>query len=590
MRERRNDLRFMNIDDLKKEVDSRKSHISSDDVSIGPKITSQEKHEALEEKMGEIKRREIEQQTLLRSRSLGVGYVNLSGIAIDTDTLKLASEEESMSAQAIVFYFESHRELRIGSPDPKSPRVIEFAKKLGEKLGIEPKIYVISPDSFREAMKQYKRLPHITELGDTVEVTPDDLSRFGDIESITSLARFLRNGTATEMVNAIVAGALKFNASDIHLETEQNRYVIRYRLDGVLHEAASVDPSLYKPIMSRIKLLSGLKINISNKPQDGHFVISMPDGRVDVRVSTLPTNYGESIVMRILRSDMGNLRISELGLSDYYKPLIEREIKRPNGMIVVCGPTGSGKTTTLYSMLGQLNTPENKILTVEDPIEYRVSGISQSQVDSSKGYTFSVALRSLVRQDPDVILVGEMRDTETIEISINAALTGHLVLTTLHTNDAAGAIPRFLAMGAKPYLLAPSLNTVIGQRLVRVLCEFCKIESQIPDEHASEVRTLIETLPDEAKKYLPDSGKYYTAKGCSECHGLGFKGRIGIFEIFTMSPDLEKLILSSEMSESVMREKLREQGMITMAQDGIIKALNGITTVKEVFRVVDDRR
>ncbi len=577
----------MNIDDLKKELDQRKKHFSQSAMQSGPKVASDETDDALQDKMREIKRREIEQQTLSRSRSLGVGYVNLSGIAIDTDTLKLIPREKALAVQAVVFYFQSHKELRIGSPDPNSPRVRELADELGRQLEITPKLYVISSDSFREAIKQYDRIPQVTSLGDTVEITPDDLSRFDELNSVTSLVSFLNNGTATEMVNAIVAGALKFNASDIHLETEQNRYVIRYRLDGVLQEVASMDTSSYKPIMSRIKLLSGLKINVTDKPQDGHFVINMPGGRVDVRVSTLPTNYGESIVMRILRSDMSQKKISELGLNDYYESIVNREIKRPNGMIVVCGPTGSGKTTTLYSILGELNTSEHKILTVEDPIEYRVAGISQSQVNKVDGYTFSVALRSLVRQDPDVILVGEMRDTETVEISINAALTGHLVLTTLHTNDAAGAIPRFLAMGAKPYLMAPSLNMVIGQRLVRVLCKECRVETDISDEYVANVNELIASMPESIKKRIPSAPKYYKSTGCDSCHGLGYKGRIGIFEIFTITPEVEKLILSKEVSDLVMREQLRKQGMVTMAQDGIIKSMQGITSIEEVFRVVD---
>jgi len=386
-----------------------------------------------------------------------------------------------------------------------------------------------------------------------------------------------------------VAAGVQFNASDIHIESEQAELIIRYRIDGVLHEAARVGTELHQPISSRVKLLSDLKINVTNRPQDGHFTITTEKGNIDVRVSTLPTNYGESIVMRILRSDIALLKLTSLGLNQYNYDFIKKEITQPNGMLVVCGPTGSGKTTTLYAILGEIKTSENKIVTIEDPIEYQIPGISQSQVNNEKKYTFAAGLRSLVRQDPDVILVGEMRDHETVEISINAALTGHYVLTTMHTNDAAGAIPRYLSMDAKPYLLAPALNTVVAQRLIRLLCNECKKETPLAEEYKERVDTLIEKIPENVRSTLPSTRTFYSSPGCTACQGLGYKGRTGIFEIFSVTPEIEKSILSGELSSIEIKKLLATQGMITMTQDGIIRALKGETTVAEVFRVIQEK-
>ena len=361
---------------------------------------------------------------------------------------------------------------------------------------------------------------------------------------------------------------------------------IRFRVDGVLADAAALPKEQWSKVISRIKLLSGLKINVTDIPQDGRFTIFVKDGKIDVRVSCLPTSYGESVVMRLLMPSSAGLSFDGLGLWEPAYSQLKTQTERPNGMIITTGPTGSGKTTTLYSVLQKLNTPETKIITIEDPIEYQVPGINQSQV--SEKYTFAKGLRSIVRQDPDVIMVGEIRDLETAEIAIQAALTGHLVLSTIHTNDASGTIPRLLSMGVKPFLLAPSINAMVGQRLVRRICESCKREHQLSEDERSRVAEIMQNVP-AAELHGRDWTKatFYKSDGCETCQGLGYKGRIGIYEVMAMNAEIEKFIQAGKVSEFDIRALAVQNGMATMAQDGIIKAMAGITSVDEVLRVAE---
>lgn len=584
-----------NIDDLLKqskkdnqpeEPDGVEDMFDSKDLAEGP--ATDDKQQALTSKMSEMKRRDLELETLSRARSLGVGYLSLQGVSVDPDVLQQISEHEAATKKVICFYYVPYQEMRLGSPTPTAPGVIEVKERLAERHHTPVKIYLISNDSFEEGLMQYKRLPHIRPVIQKVDITAEDLDKFSDIKGLSDLPDLIKQTNASELITVIIAAAVKLNTSDIHIESEEHSVELRYRIDGILQDAASLEKELYRTISSRIKLLSKLKINVNNRPQDGHFVIAMPEGKIDVRVSTLPTNYGESIVMRVLRSDITRLKIKDLGLSEYNFSILNKEIRKSNGMLVVTGPTGSGKTTSLYAILGELNNKEVKILTIEDPIEYELAGINQSQVNPEVNYTFAAGLRSLVRQDPDIILVGEMRDDETVEIAINAALTGHMVLSTIHTNDAAGAIPRFLSLGAKPYLLAPALNTVIAQRLVRLLCPECKQPAKLDSETEERVSKLIATMPEGAKKDIPSEHKFFKPQGCPACHGLGFKGRTGIFEIFTITPELEDVILKGEMSSVLIRQLLEKQGMLTMGQDGMFKALAGETSVAEVFRVIQE--
>ena len=407
---------------------------------------------------------------------------------------------------------------------------------------------------------------------------------------------------ATEILKILLGGALFLRASDIHIEPMEEKAKIRIRIDGILQDIVFLPQKIYSLLLSRIKLLAGIKLNIADKPQDGRFALvlenlvvpkssevaglSVKQGLdIEIRVSTLPAEYGESIVLRIL-NPKSLISLEDLGLREDLLKTFEAEIKKPNGMIIVTGPTGSGKTTTLYSFLKKLQKPEIKIITIEDPIEYKLEGISQTQVDESKGYNFANGLRSIMRQDPDVILVGEIRDFDTAQIALQAALTGHLVLSTLHTNDAAGTISRLVDLGVSPTSIAPALNMIVAQRLVRKVCKKCTKLTSVSREVFEKIKKGLGNLPKNLKMpALSKSLKIPQAKGCKFCNQTGYQDRIGIFETFLVDEELEKLILSSP-SISEIKEGAIKKGMTTMYQDGLIKVIEGITTLEEVERVV----
>ncbi len=390
------------------------------------------------------------------------------------------------------------------------------------------------------------------------------------------------------MVVLLLGAALKLGASDLHVEAEEDGIVVRVRLDGILHDAATLDKENHKKLVSRIKLFSALKINITDKPQDGRFTIKLSRGDVDVRVSTIPTVYGESIVMRLLDQSREGLTFDSLGLYGDVEEKLKREMNRPNGMIVTTGPTGSGKTTTLYSALEILNKPGVKIITLEDPVEYKMEGINQSQIDTAKGFTFAKGLRSILRQDPDIVMVGEIRDLDTADTAVQAALTGHLMFSTVHTNSAAGAVPRFVSMGVKPFLLAPALNAIIGQRLVRRVCDKCKKPIQLEEGVKKEVEEIIEKMPQKKREETKERELvFYKGDGCEACGGIGYKGRVGIYEILLMTPEIEQMVLAGNVAEHDIEQSAIASGMVTMVQDGVLKALDGMTSLDEVFRVID---
>ena len=388
----------------------------------------------------------------------------------------------------------------------------------------------------------------------------------------------------TELVEVILAGAINLNASDIHIEPEKEKIKIRVRIDGVLEDVLLFDPKKYHSLLSRIKLLSGLKLNVTDRPQDGRFSILIKKNPIEIRASSLPSEYGESIVLRIL-NPKNLISLEQLGLRKDLLDTFKKEIRKPNGMIIVTGPTGSGKTTTLYAVLKKLNRPEAKIITIEDPIEYQLEGISQTQVDPKKGYDFANGLKALMRQDPDIILVGEIRDLETAKIALQAALTGHLVLSTLHTNDAAGAIARLQALGEKPINIAPAINIIIAQRLVRKVCQKCGQLKTISAEQMKKIKKELKGLPKKIKMpNLTEKTKIPQAKGCKYCNFSGYKGREAIFESFLIDDEMENFILRSP-SISSLRKLAKKKGMVSMRQDGFIKILEGTTTIEEVERV-----
>ncbi len=557
-----------------------------------PHITSQEVEEKFSEKMFDIDIKEKEKESRARGEGLGVLYINLKGFPINPETLTLVNEETARRLKVIAFYA-GEDDVRIGAVDPMNGEVQELFEKIKLRLYAKGKLYIISENSFKQAFHLYSVLPRIRKFSSGVQITEADFTRFeNEIKSFRDLNKNIQKASLTDMVTVIIAAAITSRSSDIHIECEEKSIKVRYRIDGILTDVAEIDKSVWQKIIARIKLLSHLKINITDKPQDGRFTIFLTKETIDVRVSTLPTTYGESVVMRLLMSSAIGLAFEALGLRGQAYDDLLREIGKPNGMVVTTGPTGSGKTTTLYAVLTKLNDPETKIITIEDPVEYRLPGINQSQVDHSRGYDFASGLRSILRQDPDIVMVGEIRDLETADIAMNAALTGHLVLSTLHTNDASGTVPRLLAMGVKSFLLAPALNAMIGQRLVRKICEHCKVQDKIDAKIASHVRQIIFGIK-EYKGYSLDEKKFkelkfYKGKGCNACQTLGYKGRMGIYEIMTMNQEIENLILSGHVSEYDMKKVSEKHGMVNMLQDGILKALEGITTLDEVLRVAKD--
>ncbi|MDD4900913.1 MAG: GspE/PulE family protein [Patescibacteria group bacterium] len=535
-------------------------------------------------KQKQFKIKEIERLTKTKADNLGLLYTDLVGFPISPEALVLIDEAEAGELQALCFFYDG-KNIRLASLDPANLKAADKAKELREKYFADVKIYLVSQNSFDYGLKMYKTIPKVKETVRGVKITEDDLNKYGEkFSSFKDLQAEITKAQITEVVTMIMAAAIKSNTSDVHIEAEEGLIKIRFRIDGVLHDAATIDKAAWEKIISRLKLLAGAKINVTDKPQDGRLSIYMKDDRVDIRASFLPTNFGESVVMRLLRSSAVGLEFKDLGLRSRAFDQLKREVERPNGMIITTGPTGSGKTTTLYAILKKLNNPETKIITIEDPIEYQLSGVNQSQ--TSKNYTFAQGLRSIVRQDPDIIMVGEIRDLETAEIAIQSALTGHLVLSTIHTNDAAGTVPRFLSMGAKPFLLAPALNAMIGQRLVRKNCQQCKREVKLDAETLKRVIEQLKALGEKDKQGINfDNLKFYQGTGCEACQGLGYKGRIGIYEIMAVNQEMEKLILGGSASEYDMRDNAAKNGMITMVQDGLLKALDGITSVEEVFRV-----
>ncbi len=527
-----------------------------------------------------------EEQAALRAFGLGLPYLDLNIFPVGTETLSVLPEDVARLGKVTIIQ-KSGRDLKIGVDNPSDPTTIEILDKLEKEEGFRCKIYIVSKTSLSRAWDRYKQVGLATSLEDMMlTLSGKDLEKFEkDIKELMDLRKRIRELPTTEVLNVIIAGAIKLDASDIHTEPQKEDIRVRYRLDGVLHDIVHIPYNYYPYVVSRVKMLSGLKLNVRDRAQDGRFAIKTNTTEIDVRVSILPGNYGENIVMRLLNQDAVGVKLEELGLRGRaYEQLID-QLSKPNGMILNTGPTGSGKTTTLYSCLMRLNTPDTKIITIEDPIEYRLPGVAQTQVHKEKGYDFANGLRSIVRQDPDVILVGEIRDEETGDIAVHASLTGHLVFSTLHTNSASGAIPRLVDLGIRPTLITPAVNCVIAQRLVRKLCPFCREEYVPAKETLESIGRFLSIISPKAGVEIPqDITTLFRSKGCPKCKSLGYKGRIGIFEIFEITKETEKLILEMAPSSDLLATAM-EGGMITMLQDGLLKAVEGITSMEEVERV-----
>jgi type II secretory ATPase GspE/PulE/Tfp pilus assembly ATPase PilB-like protein len=420
-----------------------------------------------------------------------------------------------------------------------------------------------------------------------VKISPAILTITQKVKNVSALQKRVEESlekSITEVLEVILGGAINLEASDIHIEPEEKQAKIRTRIDGILQDVITFDLETYQELLSRVKLLSGVKLNITDRPQDGRFSVFVNKITVEARVSTLPAEHGETIVLRILNPKT-LVELETLGLREDLLKTFRAEIKKPNGMIIVTGPTGSGKTTTLYAFLKKVQRPETKIITIEDPIEYHLEGISQTQVDQKKGYDFASGLKSIMRQDPDVILVGEVRDLETAEIALQAALTGHLVFTTLHTNDAAGTVVRLTSLGAKTSNIGPAINMAIAQRLIRKVCKKCGKLEKIPPKVLNKLKRGLKEVPKGVRvPKLDGELKIPQPKGCRDCNFTGYRGRTGIFEAFLVDEEMEKFILEAP-SIAALRKEAIKKGMITMQQDGLIKVLNGVTTIEEVERI-----
>ncbi len=569
---------FGSINDLMKKDPANKKAANFNDP--GEKFT---------QKMSAIARQGNEVEAQEKAGALGFPYINLEHFPIGQEALKQIPREVAVSLQTICFFL-TPDEIRLAAVNPMAEGVGDLFESTKDRNHAEGQLYVISQASFDHTLALYDNLPILKAITKDISITEEAMTKFQtNVTDFSTFQTLISTLTTTDLVVAILGAALKLDASDVHIENEAERLVVRFRLDGILHDAGNLPKAAAKQLVSRFKLNASLKINIMDTPQDGRFSIKLKAYDVDVRVSTIPTVYGESVVMRLLRQTGQSITLDDLGIRGRSLEILKNEITRPNGMIMVTGPTGSGKSTTLYAVLTILNKPGVKIITLEDPVEYRVAGVNQSQIDHTKDYTFAKGLRSILRQDPDVVMVGEIRDLETADTAVQAALTGHLLLSTIHTNSAAGAIPRFLAMGVKPFLLAPALNCVIGQRLVRKLCMTCRVPMALADYDAStkeKITNIINNLPPEVKAEN-ENKQMYKAVGCEKCNNLGYKGRVSVCEIFVVSGTIEKKLSAGIVSEAEIAAAAREEGMLFMVEDGILKVLDGITTAEEVFRVTE---
>ena len=538
--------------------------------------------------MESVRSDRIEEAAKKQAQKSGLPYFNLKTFPIDPAAVFTVNETDA-HAGSLVVISKKGKNLGVAVLDPDREPTKKILKQL-EKDGFICKIVVASETGLAAGWKKYalKKDTQSNDLG-VFQITGTELASMQDqIKDVAGLKDKLASLPLTKVLNILIAGALKVKASDIHFEPAEKDIRLRYRLDGVLYDIVNFPTADYKQLLSRIKLMSGLKINIHESPQDGRFTIRQGESDIEVRVSILPGAYGENIVMRILDPSAIKQKLEDLGMRPDVLETVKRLLEKTTGAVLTTGPTGSGKTTTLYAFIKHINNPEIKIITVEDPIEYHITGISQTQVDVEAGYTFAGGLRSIVRQDPDAILVGEIRDGETAEIAMQAALTGHLVFSTLHTNDAAGAIPRLIDLGVKPVTIAPAVNVIMAQRLVRKLCPDCKKKSKIKAEDLELAKKLIGGLSEAVNpiKITENMEIYYPSK-CAKCDSMGYKGRIGVYELFEIDNDIEKLILKSP-AISEIRELAVQKGMLTLLQDGLLKVIQGVTSFEEVLRVIGE--
>ena len=535
-----------------------------------------------------LNREQEEQHATERAKAHNLSYVTLVNYPIVKDVLDLVPEAKAIEYH-IIPYLKTGNEVKIGVVNPENAEMVKYLEVLGQEKGIRFTMVLISETSLYYGVSCYES--NKTKIVEAEKKEKTKAREYNDIKvtDLKSAAEAAKKANLTKLLDVILLGAMKLNASDIHLEPSEVELLVRFRIDGVLQDVVTLPLQYHKQLTSRIKFLSSLRMDISNQPQDGRFSFSSPDEKIDFRVSIMPSASGESIVLRLLGQEKSILKLDNLGFRPDALAAIKEAISKPHGMIMTSGPTGSGKSSTLYAILMEVKKPGVKIITLEDPVEYKIEGIEQSQVRPGQGYEFADGLRASLRQDPDILMVGEIRDQETAEIAVQAALTGHLLLSTIHANSAPSVYARLLEIGVKPFLLSGSINLIMAQRLIRKICPYCKEEYvPIPQTWQAVVETLgkiANRLPKEITELISHKEvKLIHGKGCEKCNSTGFSGRQVMVEILTPNEEIEALINTSS-SISEFEKCATKTGMITMEQDGLIKALSGLTTIEEVWRV-----
>lgn len=514
-----------------------------------------------------------------KAQLLGVGFVSLESASFSPQALSFVPQSVAQRFVLVpLSYDDEKKTLTIAMDNPADLEAISFVQ---QKTGLSVSSLAAAKSEIVRAISEQYHQELIGEVGQALKET-EEFSTEKTVDS-TQIAQLIKEAPIAKIVSTILEYALTSRASDVHIEPQEDRVRVRYRIDGILYDKLSLPKGVQDALVSRIKILSEMKIDEHRIPQDGRFNFKAGNNEVDLRISTLPAVYGEKVVMRLLRKSGGVPSMPELGLASTALKNLETAIARPHGIILVCGPTGSGKTTTLYSVLSKLNTPRVNIMSLEDPVEYQIKGVNQVQINPAVGLTFASGLRAFLRQDPNIILVGEIRDAETTDLALQAALTGHLVFSTLHTSSASGAIPRLLDLGAESFLLASVMTAVVGQRIARKVCPYCK-ETYVPTaEVLNEIKNLLgELLPKNQTEIKLTKGK-----GCVQCGNSGYLGRIGIYEVLPVSEKIARLILERSDAAKVEKQATSE-GMITMKQDGFLKMLAGVTTMEEVLRTAQE--
>lgn len=522
-----------------------------------------------------------EKLTEAKAKFLGMPFISLANTSFSPQASSLIPRAVAERFCLIPFsYDEGAKTLSIAIGNPADMEAVTFIR---QKTGLTIKTFAATPSDVKKAISEQYRQELVSEVGQALKETEELREKEAKTIDSAEIAKIIGEAPIAKIVSTILEYAVTSRASDVHIEPHEDRVRVRYRIDGILYDRLSLPKKVQDAVISRIKILSEMKIDEHRIPQDGRFNFKVGESEVDLRISVLPTSQGEKIVMRLLRKSGGIPTLPELGLSGTALKNLETSILRPHGIIIVCGPTGSGKTTTLYSVLSKLNTTRVNIMSLEDPVEYQMHGVNQVQINPAVGLTFASGLRAFLRQDPNIILVGEIRDKETTDLALQAALTGHLVFSTLHTSDAAGVLPRLLDLGAEGFLLASTMNAMVGQRIARKICPHCKEEYIPPPQIVEEIKNILGKLFQQEGQEL----KLYRGKGCSECGGLGYLGRIGIFEVLPVSSQIAHLVLEHSDSATIEKQAVSE-GMITMKQDGYFKVLQGVTSIEEVLRVAQE--